>query len=67
MGLIEAVYLVHKKDRALAVQAAALLGLADGCPDVSHARQHGIEGDEMGPGGIGDDTGQSGLAGSGGP
>ena len=43
----------------------ALLRLGDGLADVRHARQHGVERDKVGAGGVGDDLRQGGLAGAG--
>ncbi len=64
LGLVEAVDLVDEEDGALAELAAALLRGGDGGADVGHAGQHGVDGDEMRPRGVGDDARQGGLAGA---
>ena len=67
LGLVEAVNFVHKEDGALGKLAAAILRGGDGRANVCDARQHGVDGDEVRPRGVGDDARKRGLAGAGRP
>ncbi len=67
LRLVEAVDFIHKEDRLLAVQPAALLRHRHGVADVLDPGQHGVDGDEMGGRGVGDDARQGGLAAAGRP
>ena len=62
LGLIKAMHLVNKQNRAPALLAALLLGTGDRLAQLLHPRQHRIQGDEVGPGGVGDNLGQGGFA-----
>ena len=53
---------VHKEDCLLPVHPASLLRGRYGRPDVFHPGQDGVDGDEMGLGGVGDDASQRGFA-----
>ena len=64
LRLVEAVNFIHEEDGALAELAAAILGGGDGGADVGHAGQHGVDGDEVRPRGVGDDARQGRLAGA---
>ena len=64
LRLVEAVDFVHEQDGALPELAAPLLRHGDGLPDVVDAGQHRVDGDEVGAGGVGDDTRQGRFAGA---
>ena len=67
LGLVEAVDFVHEEDGALGELAAAILRGGDGRANVRDAGQHGVDGDEVRPRGVGDDARKGGLAGAGRP
>ena len=62
LRLVEAVHFVHEENGALAELAATLLRGGDGGADVGNTGQHGVNGDEIRPRSIGNNTRQSRLA-----
>ena len=62
MGFVPAVHFIDKERRALAVQLAPLTGHVNGLANFLDSGQHGVDGDEVAAGAIGDDKGQSCLA-----
>jgi hypothetical protein len=64
LGFVEAVDLVDKEDGAASVLTAQVLGGGDGLANVFDPGQHGINGNEVGAGGVGDNLGQGGFTGA---
>ena len=64
LGLVEAVNLVNKEDGAASVLATKFLGSSNRFPDVFHPGQYSINRNEVGAGGVGNNLGQGGFAGS---
>jgi hypothetical protein len=65
LGLVETMHFIDEEDRALLVELGPLLRLGNRFADLLHSRKHGVEGNKVRRGGIGDHLGQRGLAGTG--
>ncbi len=64
LGLVPAVYLIDEQDGLAVVQLPLALGRLDGVAYRLHARQHRVDGQEPGLGGVGYDARQCRLAGA---
>ena len=65
LRLVPAVHLVHEQDSAAASLLGMPVGFLDRIAQVLDSGQHGVDGDEVRAGGVGDDPRQGGLSGSG--